>query len=239
MKEDWLEASRNGRESSYELTQAGRRRLNFAYARVYARVAEPWRGNWTLILVRSEEVSLERRQRLRQELEWEGLRQLAPQLYGHPQIQPGPLAELLERLGVRKQVISFCDATADHIGSGDFQALINERWNLVNVVKHYQNFLKRFGRIKELLELGDGLSSAQWFAIRILMLHAYRRAVLQDPLLPEELLHKPWIGNEAYQLAGEIYRLSLPGSEAHLKNLCEFGGEKAADDRAVLRDRFR
>jgi phenylacetic acid degradation operon negative regulatory protein len=238
VKEDWLEANRNGRESSYELTDSGRRRLNFAYARVYARALEPWSGNWTLILVRSDELSPERRQQLRQELEWEGVRQLAPQLYGHPRIQGEALAELLERLGVRRQVVSFCNAVTDHIGSGNFQDLVKELWDLLSVVKHYEKFLKDFGRARQLLGHGEVLSPAQWFTIRIIMLHTFRRVVLQDPLLPEELLPNPWIGNEAYQLAGEIYRLSLPGSEAHLKKVCEFEGEKTGGSRRILKGRF-
>lgn len=239
VKEDWLEGNRNGRESSYELTESGRRRLNYAYARVYTRAHEAWDGNWTLILVRSDGLSPERRQKLRQELEWEGVRQLAPQLYGHARIQAGALAELLERIGVRQQVVTFCNATTDHIGSGDFQDLVKERWNLVSVVKHYEKFLKNFGRVRQLLGECEFLSPAQWFAIRTMMLHTFRRVVLQDPLLPEELLPKPWIGNEAYQLAGEIYRLSLPSSEAHLKNVCEFDGEKVGGSRRILKDRFR
>ncbi|HTD16443.1 MAG TPA: PaaX family transcriptional regulator C-terminal domain-containing protein [Chthoniobacterales bacterium] len=238
VKEGWLEAKRNGRESSYELTQSGRRRFSYAYARVYARVQEPWKGDWTLVLVRPEELSAERRQQLRQELEWQGLRQLAPQLYAHPRIQPGPLAELLERTGARKQVISFGNATSDQISCGDFQGLINERWNLVVVAKHYQRFLRNFGRMKDLLRSSPGLLPQQWFSIRILMIHAFRRAVLHDPLLPEELLPKPWIGNEAYQLAQELYRLSLRGSEELLASRCGFAKGKGSAGRSILRERF-
>jgi phenylacetic acid degradation operon negative regulatory protein len=238
VKEEWLEARRNGRESSYELTQSGRRRLSYAYARVYARVQEPWKGDWTLILVRPEELSPQRRQQLRQELEWQGLRQLAPQLYAHPRIQPGPLAELLERIGARKQVISFGNATSDQIGCGDFQELINERWNLVAVAKHYRRFLRNFGRMKDLLQCSSRLLPHQWFSMRILMIHAFRRAVLHDPLLPEELLPKPWIGNEAYQLARELYRLSLRDSEELLVNVCGFAKEKGLASASILRERF-
>ena len=238
VKEGWLEARRNGRESSYELTQSGRRRFSYAYARVYARVQEPWKGDWTLILVRPEELSAERRQQLRQELEWQGLRPLAPQLYAHPRIQPGPLTELLERVGARKQVISFGNATSDQISCGDFQQLINERWNLVVVAKHYRSFLRNFGRIKDLLRRSPALLPQQWFSIRILMIHAFRRAVLHDPLLPEELLPKPWIGNEAYDLARELYGLSLRGSEELMAAVCGFANQKGPASTSILRDRF-
>jgi phenylacetic acid degradation operon negative regulatory protein len=238
VKEGWLEAKRNGRESSYELTQSGRRRFSYAYARVYGRVQEPWKGDWTLVLIRAEELSPQRRQQLRQELEWQGLRQLAPQLYAHPRLQPGPLAELLERMGARKQVISFGNATSDQISCGDFQELINQRWNLVVVAKHYRRFLRNFIRIKDLLRRSPGLLPQQWFSIRILMIHAFRRAVLHDPLLPEELLPNPWIGNEAYQLARELYGLSLRGSEELLADACGFAKEKGSASTAILRERF-
>jgi phenylacetic acid degradation operon negative regulatory protein len=238
VKEGWLEAKRNGRESSYELTQSGRRRFSYAYARVYARVQEPWKGDWTLVLVRAEELSPQRRQQLRQELEWQGLRQLASQLYAHPRIQPGPLAELLERIGARKQVISFGGAKSDQIGCGDFQELINERWNLVVVAKHYQHFLRNFVRMKDLLRCSPGLLPQQWFSIRILMIHAFRRVVLHDPLLPEELLPKPWIGNEAYDLARELYRMSLRGSEELLADVCGFEKAKGPASTSVLKGRF-
>jgi phenylacetic acid degradation operon negative regulatory protein len=238
VKEGWLEARRNGRESSYELTQSGRRRLSYAYARVYARVQEPWKGDWTLLLLRPEELSAELRQQLRQELEWQGLRPLAPQLYAHPRIQPGPLAELLERIGARKQVISFGNATSDQINCGDFQELINERWNLVVVAKHYRSFLRNFSRMKDLLRSSPILLPQQWFSIRILMIHAFRRAVLHDPLLPEELLPRPWIGKEAYQVAADLYRLSLPGSEELLTDVCGFGKGNGSASRSILRSRF-
>ncbi|MBV9873436.1 MAG: phenylacetic acid degradation operon negative regulatory protein PaaX [Verrucomicrobia bacterium] len=238
VKEGWLEARRNGRESSYELTHSGRRRFSYAYDRVYARAQEPWKGDWTLVLVQGDELSPQRRQQLRQELEWQGLRQLAPQLYAHPRIQPGPLAELLERIGARKQVISFGNATSDQIGSGDFQELINERWNLVVVAKHYGRFLRNFERMKNLLQCSPGLLPQQWFSIRILMIHAFRRAVLHDPLLPEELLPKPWIGNEAYQLARELYRLSLRGSEELLASECGFAKGNGSGSKSILKERF-
>jgi phenylacetic acid degradation operon negative regulatory protein len=239
VKEAWLEASRNGRESRYQLTSSGRRRLSHAYERVYSRVLDRWGGTWTLILVRWDELSPERRHQLRLELEWEGIRQLAPQLYGHPRIQAGPLAELLERTGARKQVITFSNAITDQIGSGDFRKLINERWNLVAVVKQYRSFLRNFAGIRERLERCDSLCPQQWFAIRILMLHAFRRVVLHDPLLPEELLPNPWIGNDAYRLAGEIYRLSVPGSETYLTQVCGFELGQVPRGTPILKSRFR
>ena len=43
-------------------------------------------------------------------------------------------------------------------------------------------------------------------SIRTLLIHAYRRVQLHDPMLPLDLLPQPWPGSDAYALAQAIYR---------------------------------
>ena len=82
---------------------------------------------------------------------------------------------------------------------------------------------------------GD-LSGWDWLAIRVLLIHSFRRIVLHDPLLPNALLPDPWIGDDAYRLAGEIYRICLPASEHYL---CERLGASPDEAARVLEGRFR
>ncbi|MFD0464481.1 PaaX family transcriptional regulator C-terminal domain-containing protein [Microvirga aerilata] len=49
--------------------------------------------------------------------------------------------------------------------------------------------------------------------MRILLIHDYRRAVLKDPLLPQQLLPDPWAGAAARTLCGTIYKTLLPAAE--------------------------
>jgi phenylacetic acid degradation operon negative regulatory protein len=235
VKEDWLQASRNGRESCYQLTESGRRRLWHAYEKIYERKLVSWDGTWTLILIGSDKLRAQSRKQLRQELEWEGFRQLAPNVLGHPRIPGNLLNELLDRGDVRDDVISFNNAEANHVP--DLRRMIHRRWGLDSVVRQYRSFLRDFGQIQQVIQQRQALSPEQWFVIRILMIHAFRRAVLHDPLLPEDLLPRPWIGDGAYRLAGQIYRASLPGSEGYLRNLLALESRRKTP--GILTERFR
>jgi len=228
VQEDWLETIRNGRESSYRLTRTGFRRLEHAYEKVYRRPAAAWDGTWTFILIPNEHLTVPRRLKLKQELEWEGVRQLTPQLFAHPTIRVEALNEIFDHSGVRRKVIGFTGATTDQVGMCVIRELVNGTWNLRQVAGAYKTFERDFARLKSVLARGARLSGWEWLAIRVLLIHSFRRIVLHDPLLPNELLPDPWIGDGAYRLAGEIYRISLPGSQRYL---CERLG--AATEEAV------
>lgn len=237
VKEDWLRGKRNGRESFYQLTESGRRRLWHAYEKIYERKVDAWNGTWTLIMIASAKFPPQCRKRLREELEWEGFRQLVPHVFGHPRIPDNVLAELLDREEVRGNVITFNDSKANQVP--DLRQVIEQRWAIDSVVRRYRSFLQDFGRIQRLIAQPEALSPEQWFTIRILMIHAYRRAVLHDPLLPGDLLPYPWIGDDAYRLAGQIYRTSLPGSESYLRKVLLFDASRGAIKPTILAARFR
>jgi phenylacetic acid degradation operon negative regulatory protein len=233
VKEAWLETMRNGRESSYRLTRNGCRRLELAYEKVYQRLPASWDGAWTFILIPNGRMGLPRRLKLKQELEWEGIRQLGPQLFAHPTIRADALNEILEHSGMMGKVITFTGATTDQEGMRSVCELVKTTWNLKEVTAAYRVFLREFGKLKSILTGGAGITDWEWLMLRVLLIHWFRRIVLHDPLLPSALLPETWIGDEAYQLAGEIYRVSLPGSERYL---CErLGAGTAASQRTVER----
>jgi phenylacetic acid degradation operon negative regulatory protein len=235
VKEDWLETTRNGRESSYRLTHGGYRRLKHAYEKVYQRLVSTWDCAWTFILVPNERIAVPGRLQLKQELEWEGVRQLTPQLFAHPTIRAEALNEIFDRAGVRGKIISFTGAKTDQDGMCVIRELVNGTWDLRHVAGAYKKFLRDFGRLKSVLDRGPRLSGWEWLTIRVLLIHTFRRIVLHDPLLPNELLPDPWIGDEAYSLAGEVYRSTLPGSE---KYLCDRLGAATEDVVRALERRF-
>jgi phenylacetic acid degradation operon negative regulatory protein len=72
-----------------------------------------------------------------------------------------------------------------------------------------------------------------------LLIHAFRRIVLHDPLLPIELLPDPWIGAEAYTFVSKIYWQSLSGSEAHLSAVLGSTPGEIKTAGMQLRKRFR
>jgi phenylacetic acid degradation operon negative regulatory protein len=57
----------------------------------------------------------------------------------------------------------------------------------------------------------EELTPERCFQIQLLLIHFYRRVVLKDPLLPEELLPAHWAGQSARQLCINIYQRVAPG----------------------------
>ncbi|HDI6198928.1 TPA: phenylacetic acid degradation operon negative regulatory protein PaaX, partial [Escherichia coli] len=63
-----------------------------------------------------------------------------------------------------------------------------------------------------LKETADELTPERAFHIQLLLIHFYRRVVLKDPLLPEELLPAHWAGHTARQLCINIYQRVAPAA---------------------------
>jgi phenylacetic acid degradation operon negative regulatory protein len=239
VRDHWLQPSKHGRESSYRLTESGQRRFALAYDRIYRRQALDWDGRWTLVALPVNGITREQRVHLRKELEWQGLRQLAPNLLGQPQVNWAALAEVLDRLNARRKLITCQVVESGALGTRSLAELVKSSWNLSEVIKGYRQFLRRFSALDELTSDSDAIRPPEWFIIRSLLIHAFRRIVLHDPVLPPELLPTLWIGTEAYAFVAKIYGRSLNGSEAHLN--AKIGSSrneaKSADDQ--LRQRFR
>jgi phenylacetic acid degradation operon negative regulatory protein len=230
VQEQWLRPSKHGRESSYQLTESGKRRFMLAYGKIYQRRTPKWNGLWTLIALPPNSIPPQLRTHLRKELEWQGLRLLAPNLLGHPQINRAALEEVLDRLDVRRKVIACQVIESGDLGTRGLPELVKSSWDLSLVIRSYREFLRRFSVLDRLSEEPGIIMPEQWFITRTLLIHAFRRIVLHDPFLPEELLPDPWIGTEAYAFVSTIYLRSLAGSEAHL---CATIGSNPAKARAA------
>jgi len=239
VQERWLQPKKYGRESSYQLTESGKRRFALAYGKIYRRQTAEWNGRWTLILLPANGTTPQLRTRLRRELEWQGLRQLAPNLLAHPQIDRAGLEEVLDRLNAGRKVAACQVVNSADLGTPNLSDLVKGLWDLSAVIDGYGGFLRRCSTLRRLSDGPDVIAPQEWFMIRTLLIHAFRRIVLHDPLLPIELLPGPWIGAEAYTFVSKIYWQSLSGSEAHLSAL--LGSTPGEVKRAgmQLRKRFR
>jgi phenylacetic acid degradation operon negative regulatory protein len=237
VQEQWLQPKKNGRESSYQLTESGKRRFALAYGKIYRRQTAEWNGRWTLIVLPANGTTPQLRTRLRRELEWQGLRQLAPNLLAHPQIDRAALEEVLDRLDAGRKVAACQVVNSADLGS--LSDLVKGLWDLSAVINGYREFLRRCSTLRRLSDEPDVIAPQQWFMIRTLLIHAFRRIVLHDPLLPIELLPDPWIGAQAYTFVSKIYWQSLSGSEAHLSAVLGSTPDEVKRAGMQLRKRFR
>jgi phenylacetic acid degradation operon negative regulatory protein len=237
-QEGWLVANREGRRSSYALLPEARPRFERANRRIYAPPGVDWDGRWTVVMAPNGSIDAGLRTAVRKELEWEGYAMLAPGLLAHPLADPAPLAEILERVKGTGKVFVCSAAELPDAGSRPLGELVREGWDLSGVVADYLRFIDAFTPLLDVLQKETGLAPEAAFVVRSLLIHAYRRVQLHDPMLPLDLLPQPWPGSEAYALAQAIYRLTWQGAEAHLMDVLRREDAEAPEADAGFYDRF-
>jgi phenylacetic acid degradation operon negative regulatory protein len=221
----WLERSKLGRNSYYRLADAGAADFACASDKIYARRPPGWSGRFDLIVVDPpSDPSLETRVRAA------GFGSLA----GHLWIAPG---------GADLDAVDPDRAAIRLVISGeaaDLSALAARAWDLQATARAYARFIDVFAPLGRALKEGLALSDRDALVARTLLIHAWRRIVLRDPLLPPEVLPIDWPGTPARVLCGSIYRRILAGSEAWLDaNAIGEDGASLPDNPALVGARFR
>ena len=216
VQEGWLAASREGRRSRYGFDPKSLPRFQRADRRIYAPPGLHWDGRWTLVIAPNGSIDGDLRAAVRKELEWEGFAMLAPGVLAHPGADAESLLDALGRTGARDKVFVVSGAELPAVGSRPLQELVGESWDLTAVAHSYLGFIDQFTPLLALLREQVQVAPADAFVIRSLLIHAYRRLQLHDPLLPIELLPDPWPGSDAYQMARAVYVLVYAQAEAHI-----------------------
>lgn len=238
-QEGWLVANRDGRRSSYAILPQALPRFERANRRIYAPLTAHWDGSWTMLLAASGSIDAPTRALLRKELEWEGYAMIAQGIFGHPVASPEVVEEILVRHGVQGKLLVCRSSELAGVSSRPLRELAAEGWDLSAVVRGYRGFIEQFEPLLAALQReGDALAPEQAFVIRTLLIHAYRRVQLHDPMLPIELLPDPWPGSEAYELARALYRITQAAAQSHVLAALRREDAQASDVDASYFQRF-
>jgi len=236
VEEEWLAAERHGRQSRYGFTVSGRKRFERAHEKIYFAADRRWNGEWMLVIVPPSRVPAGNRAVLRRELEWEGFRGISPGTFAHPAGERRAVAEILERTRARDGVVICSAREIEPDSARALAALVARHWDLRRVLLGYREFIQRFGALLGMLPRERAIAAGQAFVIRTLVIHAFRRALLHDPLLPPELLPEDWPGRKAYDLCRAIYQLTYPDSERYMHTV--LGPAAVPRPAAYFQDRF-
>jgi phenylacetic acid degradation operon negative regulatory protein len=237
-QEGWLVANRERRRSSYSILPQALPRFERAYRRIYAPLEVHWDGKWTLLLAAGAQLEAPLRAALRKELLWEGYAIVSNGVFGHPAADPDVLQDILVRLGAEGKLF-ICSATALPQAPGrPLPELVDEGWDLSGVSAGYQQFIDQFAPLLTLAQHRAQLAPEQAFVIRTLLIHAYRRVQLHDPMLPVELLPDPWPGARAYELTRTLYRAIYAAAEQHIVEVMRREDEATALAEASFVQRF-
>lgn len=237
-EEGWLEAVREGRRSLYTLTPPGLRRVERAYQRIYSPADLDWDGKWTLLLMAPEIITPGQRASLRKELLWEGFGMIAPGVFGHPGGKSAALEEILVRVGVSGKVFVCSASESPQVSTRPLSDLVAHCWQLDEVRAGYQHFIDRFNPLLSQIKTRAALDPEQAFAIRTLLMHAFRRVQLHDPQLPLELLPKNWPGTTAYELCRRIYQLAYQEAEQYVSTTLQQEDEHIPETASFFYQRF-
>ncbi len=196
----WLARIKRGRASYYRLSKSGEGEFLAATRRIYFGEARAFDGRVRVALLGPDLVDPGAVRRALAQTEFAALSQSA--LIG--------LADPADRIATRKGLHLLRVTPDDAV-----RAAATAAWNLEPVADAYRAFTARFSTLHRAAEKGS-LPQADALVARTLLIHAFRRIVLRDPGLPQELLPADWPGREARALAGDIYRRLVPASEAFL-----------------------
>lgn len=233
-QDGWLVARRSGRKSEYALTALGRRRFAAATRRIYGDRPHAWNRCWTLVLLSPAKGGLER-ERAREELRWLGFGQLAADLFAHPTYGGAEVRARLADAGMRDP-LTVLEARNDQPRND--RRLVRAGWNLAELTRAYQRFVRSFAPLAAALDAGGTIAPEIAFVARTLLIHEYRRIHLRDPLLPDVLLPGTWVGGAAYELCRRLYRSLFNPAERHLTDHARrLGGALPPASRAA-RERF-
>ncbi len=237
VQEGWLEASREGRRSYYRFTAYGRREYARAARRIYARDRPAWDGNWTLLLPVA--VPDAAREGFRRSMSWAGFGTLSSGVYAHPGSDTSSVSELLAELGLSDSVVIM------HAGTDALQSdrllrdVLWKNWQLEELAAAYARFVQRLRPVRHALTRAKAISPEDCFAVRLLLIHEYRRILLHDTDVPAELLPADWPGLEARRLAAELYARVAPGSLDYVAARLQGGNGPLAAPAESFFKRFR
>lgn len=204
VKEGWLESERVGRRSYYRFTPYGTHEYERAARRIYALENNEWKGHWQLLV--PLDIPDNTREKFRRSLEWQGYRTIAPGTFAKPGDGGRTLQETLDEFDVADKVMIYDARTSLLSSKKRERKLVHDSWQLQQVSRGYKAFLRRY---KPLLTWSQRKASSPpetAYIARTLLIHDYRRILLHDTPLPDELLPAAWPGTEALNLTSTVYK---------------------------------
>lgn len=212
-----------GGDARYEATERGLaalganlERTRLAYGQDAA--GRGWDRQWRLVGFAISEGRRSARDSFRDRLLALGGAAIQGGLYVSPHAWHKDVIAAAERLGVES---SLTIATADELeiaGERDPRALTRRLWPIDDLQERYTRFVTRYKHLPEALEnMQRGrrrIPDAAFLPAALAMAVAFQECFDKDPLLPPELLPRPWPGRAARDLCMRSRRLALTSRES-------------------------
>lgn len=213
-KEGWLEVDREGRRSFYRFSNFGSLEYQRAARRIYSARGESWQGRWQLLIPTTVDEKI--REDLRRSLNWLGFRTITPGTYARPGGDLDTIKGLLDEFNIEQSVVVMDAETSSITTKKALREVVSEHWKLDELAADYADFIRLFGPLGQAISKGKKPTPEEAFQARLLLIHEYRRILLRDTPLPEDLLPNRWQGTVARQIVSTLYPSLAGPSEAYV-----------------------
>jgi phenylacetic acid degradation operon negative regulatory protein len=213
-----------GRAAVYRATESGRAmwsgsldRHRLAYAQ--DRAGRGWDRRWHLAGFAVPESRRPARARLRDQLLALGGAAIQSGLYVSANPWDDGVRAAAEQHGVADLLVTATTDDLDVGGERDPRVLAARLWDLDGVAGRYERFVNRYADVPAALsamrERKERLTDADFMAGALAAVVDFQSCFHLDPLLPPELLPRPWPGRAARELLAEIRKLGVLSREQH------------------------
>ena len=198
-----LQSRRYGGAAGYQLSAEALAILREGDARIFRRRRATAADGWVLAVFSVPESERHRRHVLRSELARLGFGMVAPGVWIVPAHPQDTTAETLRRLGLDGYADLF---RAEHLAFGDPAAKIRRWWDLDELERQYEAFIRAHEpalhepALHEPAPRDGPPSGLEAFGGYVRLLTDWRRLPYLDPGLPAELLPADWVGIRAADL---------------------------------------
>jgi phenylacetic acid degradation operon negative regulatory protein len=216
-QDGWLLSEQVGRRSYYCLTATGRERFDQATHRIYGAPTMAWDGNWCLLLLSGLDTAT--KERVRKECGWLGFGPLSANVLAHPVPDLADLDVTIERLSVADSLVVLSGQTLRN--EAGMRRLAHDCWSLSELDERYGQFTSVYQLLLDAAKKRTQVKDKTAFVARTLLIQDYRKILLRDPMLPQELLPAQWRGLTAYHLCRSLYQMLYQGADRYLTAVME------------------
>jgi phenylacetic acid degradation operon negative regulatory protein len=213
-----------GRQARFRATSAGLvalgahlERQRLAYAQDAA--GRGWDRQWRLVAFAIPESKRTARDAFRDHLRLLGGAAIHNGLYVSPHRWEKDVRGRAEQLGVLGHVTLATSDDLDVGGDHDPRQLATRLWPIVELGARYQRFVDRYhavpATLEEMRSHHQQLEDSAFLPGALTMGVAFEDCFEMDPLLPPELLPRPWPGRAARELVVRSRRAALRIRQAH------------------------
>jgi len=232
-EEGWLQSTKSGRNSFYQLTPVAESQTRLAEKLIYYPQEKQWDGLWTLVFLVMDNIDESARQQLEQELNWLGFGLVAKYVWAHPCVSVEQVAERAKKLDLADKVICMRCENSYQPDKGlavEDQLMASRCLPVADVETEYQHYIDTFApSIGSSSNKLSACGEQDQLSLRLILMDAYRRIILRDPHLPRALLPEPWIGDAAHELCRDIYQQIAPAADRYYRELILQAGSSLLD----------